>query len=77
MLVNRSSVNGSFFVAPSMQACMTGGFDSLLLQRPNLFALGDRHSAGVASGDADRNEADANIEMPRRALCIFRIVPPR
>ncbi len=24
MLVNRSSVNGSFFAAPSMHACMTG-----------------------------------------------------
>jgi len=54
---------------------MNGVFDALLLQRPNLFALGHGHFDCVASSEADCNEADASIEMPRTALCIFRIVP--
>jgi len=33
---------------------MTGVFDALLLQRQNLFAWGHRHSACVASREADR-----------------------
>jgi len=51
---------------------MNGVFDALLLQRPNLFALGHGHSDCVASSEADR----PFTEWPhpsKRTLGLFRL----